>query len=73
MLMLSLIICLYDTYSLFQLRSNGPTGDLGAAAVRAVVEEEPTDIAHALVQQDALEIQLRQGFVRVTHVQVCFL
>ena len=50
MLMLSLIICLYDTYSLFQLRSNGPTGDLGAAAVRAVVEEEPTDIAHALVE-----------------------
>ena len=72
MLMLSLIICLYDTYLLFQLRSNGPTGDLGAAAVRAVVEEEPTDIAHALVEQDALEIQLKQDFVRVTDVQVCF-
>ena len=32
---------------MFQLRSNGRTGDLGAAAVQAVVEEDRRGNAHA--------------------------
>ena len=58
---------------MFQLRSNGRTGDLGAAAVRAVVEVSQRGNAHAVVGQPAREIELRRDRVRVTLVQVCFM
>jgi len=58
--------------TLVQLRSNGRTGDLGAAAVRAVAEVDRRGSAHVLVGRAVREIQLRQGAVRVTHVQLRF-
>ena len=58
------------TTHLLQLRLNGQTGDLGAAAVRVVVEVDQRGNAHAAVGQAAQELQLRQEFVAATLVQV---
>ena len=59
---------------LLQLRLNGQTGDLGAAAVRAAAEEGQRGNAHAAVgQQPARGIPLRQDFVAATLVQVGFM
>ena len=48
----------------------GTPGDLGAAAVQAVVEEGRRGNAHAAVGQPAREMELRQDFVAATLVQV---
>ena len=58
------------TFSL-KLRSRGQTGDLGAAARRAVLEVDQRGSVHALEARAAQESVLRKDYVTATHVQVC--
>ena len=57
---------------LLQLKSTGPIGDLGMAAVRAAAEEDPAGGALALVDvlRAALESVLTKGCVTATLAQV---
>ena len=55
---------------LLQLRFNGRTGDLGAAAVRAVVEVDQRGLDHAPEAQTARELVSRKDFATATLVQV---
>ena len=55
----------------YQLHPNGQPGDLGAAAVRAVVEVDRRGNAHAPEGPAAWEMELGQDFATATLVQVC--
>ena len=57
---------------LLQLKSTGPIGDLGMAAVRAAAEEDPAEgaLASVDVRRAALESVLTKGCVTATLAQV---
>ena len=62
------MFCIFSPF--LKLRSNGQTGDLGQAAVRAVAEDDPTGTAHVLVEQPVQEKVLMNNRVTATLVQV---
>ena len=62
------MFCIFSPF--LKLRSNGQTGDLGQAAVRAVAEDDPADTAHVLVEQPVQEKVLMNNRVTATLVQV---
>ena len=58
------------TQCLLQLRSPGPTGDLGQAAPKVVGVEGQTDIARAQAVPLAKEIRVKQNGATPTPAQV---
>ena len=62
------VFCIFSP--ILKLRSNGQTGSLGAAAVRAVAEDDPAGNAHVLVGEPVQEKVLMNDHVTATLVQV---